>query len=1262
MARTRNRPPHPSGAPRDLVFISYSHRDRVWLDRLLIFLKPYIRQNLKVWADPYIETGGEWRRDIHAALSRSCVGVLLLSADFLASDFIYDDELPPRLREAGTGAITLVIIPVTASSYETTPLAARQFVHPPDKPLDGLPEPERNAAFVHIVKEIANAAQKAVSDITSQPAPVLHRADLSPLASVVVTGRAGALHGVPGQRPHHVSRPEYFEPLKRAVLGATDQAIGITGATPAAGEARIGLHGMGGIGKTVLAIDLANDDEVRRAFPDGIFWLTLGQTIEPLQLQGELAAFMAGETKAYATVNEARDQLRQLFEDKSCLLVLDDLWRAQDAAPFDMLGPRSRLLVTTRDADLLVALGARELPLDVLSPELALELLASWSGQVRDALPPTAGKVAESCGYLPLALALAGARVHGGARWQDVLSALERRRLEFLDHPYGSIFKSLRLGTDALTEFDRDRYFELAVFPEDTEVPVEAVCTLWHHTGGTVRHASEDLLLRLHRRALLIRSEDGKRISFHDLQHDFLRLNVVSLVEAHAALVKAYQAVSVSGWASGPDDGYFFQHLPQHLVAADRLDEVKALLCNYDWLAAKLGATGITGMIDDYDLIAEDPDLILVQQALRLSIPALRRDRSQMPSQLLGRLRGSDSAAAKALVAGAEKGPGGVWLRPRFASLTPPGGPLCQVLVGHSDVVTAVAVLTDGRRALSGSADDTLRLWDLDTGESLRTMEGHTNSITAVAVLDDGRRALSASVDKTLRLWDLDTGETLRTIEGLTDWVNAVAVLADGRRALSGSFDNTLRLWDLDTGKTLRTLKGHTGTVTAVAALADGKRGLSGSTDGTLRLWDLTTGETLRIFTGHTGPIEAVAVLADGRRVLSGSDDGTLRLWDSETGKTLRTLEGHTDSVTAVAVLDDERRALSGSLDATLRLWDLDTGETRRIFEDHTATASALAMLADGRRALSGSGDGTLRLWDLDTGETLRSLEMHTKSVLAVAVLPDGSRALSGSADSTLRLWDLHTGESSRTFEGHMKPVSAVAVLAEGSRALSGSADGTLRLWDLATGDTLRRLEGHTDEVNAVAALADGRRALSGSRDKTLRLWDLDTGETVRTLEGHTDYVRAVAVLTDGRRALSSSLDKTLRLWDLDTGETLRTIEGLAHWVIAVAVLAGGRHALLGSLDNTLRLWDLDTGGTLRTLEGHAGAVSGVAVLADGRRTLSCSWDETLRLWDLETGNCLAGFTAEDAIDCVTVTRDDVVVAGSQDGRVHILEIRQPAR
>ena len=111
-----------------------------------------------------------------------------------------------------------------------------------------------------------------------------------------------------------------------------------------------------------------------------------------------------------------------------------------------------------------------------------------------------------------------------------------------------------------------------------------------------------------------------------------------------------------------------------------------------------------------------------------------------------------------------------------------------------------------------------------------------------------------------------------------------------------------------------------------------------------------------------------------------------------------------------------------------------------------------------------------------------------------------------------------------------------------------------------------------------------------------------------------------------------------------------------------MAAFAVGRRALSGSADHTLRLWDLATGETLRTLEGHTRGVSAVAVLADGSRALSGSWDDTLRLWDLATGECLSEYTADAEISCVAFARDDLIVAGSADGKIHILEIREPGR
>jgi WD40 repeat protein len=294
--------------------------------------------------------------------------------------------------------------------------------------------------------------------------------------------------------------------------------------------------------------------------------------------------------------------------------------------------------------------------------------------------------------------------------------------------------------------------------------------------------------------------------------------------------------------------------------------------------------------------------------------------------------------------------------------------------------------------------------------QTVRTLEGHTGAVTAVAVTPDGRRAVSGSLDNTLLVWDLKSGETERALEGHGGVVRAVAVTRDGRRAVSGSGDSSLQVWDLESGQMVLTLKGHRREVDGVAVTPDGRHAVSASEDQTLRVWDLKSGKTVRTLKGHTAGVLAVAVTPDGRHAVSGSLDKTLRVWDLESGQTVRTLEGHTDVVEAVAVTPDGRRAVSGSLDNTLRVWDLESGQTVRTLEGHTRTVLTVAVTPDGRRAVSGSLDNTLRVWDLESGQTLRMLEGHTGWVNAVAVTPDGRHAVSGSSDDTLRVWDLESG------------------------------------------------------------------------------------------------------------------------------------------------------------------------------------------------------------------------------------------------------------
>ncbi|MBD2213644.1 WD40 repeat domain-containing protein [Nostoc linckia FACHB-104] len=169
-----------------------------------------------------------------------------------------------------------------------------------------------------------------------------------------------------------------------------------------------------------------------------------------------------------------------------------------------------------------------------------------------------------------------------------------------------------------------------------------------------------------------------------------------------------------------------------------------------------------------------------------------------------------------------------------------------KTLLGHDNSVLSVSFSPDGKTLASGSADNTIKLWNLDTGKGIRTLNGHSDYVYSVSFSPDGKTLASGSRDKTIKLWNLETGKEIRTLNGHSDYVLSVSFSPDGKTLASGSDDNTIKLWNLNTGQEIRTLKGHDGSVLSVSFSPNGKTLASGSSDKTIKLWNLETGKEIR--------------------------------------------------------------------------------------------------------------------------------------------------------------------------------------------------------------------------------------------------------------------------------------------------------------------------------------------------------------------------------------------------------------------------------
>jgi WD40 repeat protein len=359
--------------------------------------------------------------------------------------------------------------------------------------------------------------------------------------------------------------------------------------------------------------------------------------------------------------------------------------------------------------------------------------------------------------------------------------------------------------------------------------------------------------------------------------------------------------------------------------------------------------------------------------------------------------------------------------------------------------ILGLAALPDGRLALR-CLSTTISIWDPNVGVETARLEGHTEGVTALAVLLDGRLASGSgnfvlenrgyARDNTIRLWDLKRATEITPLAGHTSWVSALARLPDGRLA-SSSRDTTIRLWDPETGAAT-VLAAHIGFILALAVLPDGRLASApgwhrhrvyGVADGTIRLWDLKTGTETARLEGHTNGVNALSVVPDGR-LASASDDRTIRLWDPENGAETGRIEDLDQPVYTLSVLPDGRLA-SGGNDDLIRLWDLKTGAETARLQGHKRAVTALAVLPNGPLA-SAAMDNTIRLWDVKTGAEIDRLEGHTGSVEALAALPNGWLA-SGSWDNTIRVWDIggQVTSSSRAKEiARLEMDSAVRSLA----------------------------------------------------------------------------------------------------------------------------------------------------------------------------------------------------------------------------------------
>jgi len=1203
------------------LFISYASKDRAVVGKIHNYLE---EAGFEVWRDQ-TRLVTDWSREIAFALADCDVVCLMWSQHAAASKWVKHEWLTARALEK----------PIIVCLLPDAPELPKPLIN-----LHGVIFEELQKGCKHLIERLKNIDLE----------PVRYDYTILPENSDIPFN----------PNPHFTGRHTDLLELYMKMIGNLSH-IGIN---------QIGAVGMGGIGKTQLAVEFA----YRFGFAyHGIYWIQsrqAGWLTQFVELaRDRLQLRIPNPDSAEANKQYIFALQKYCKTHPNTLIIMDNVAEPKllnnDACFFGLtpLTLGCDLLFTTRKHFQIP--GVILQAVDILSPESAVALLTAERQPESLTEREKAKAICSAVGNLPLALTLAASylRAYPEVSFADYYDELRRNKFETVDlarlspeelatRHEAAVATTLQSQWDMLKDENARHLFHLAgLFPEAEIIPKARLALLSGiEQEKTSLHRPLDKAFHLLHELSLIEKLDSKTVTLrlHPLVRDFSQ-RMLSELEQITYKAKAAKALN---------DAYF----------------------DYLRLESELQERGVNQIIDDMQVAlewsgdeqAQFRDLELLRSALRLSANELSHDRQQLPSQLHGRLLGNESNKIQIFLERSIDKAKGLWLRPLAPTLTRAGGPLLRTLNGHHSEVTAVAITPNAKLAVSGLEDKTLKVWNLQTGECCQTLEGHHGRITSVAITAHGQLAVSGSRDHTLKIWNLQTGECLDTLEGHRNSVTAVATTPDGKLAVSCSYDDTVKVWNLQSGECSHTLKGRSSGVTSVGITPDGQLSVYASCgswnhtryaslNDTLKAWRLQMEVSLHMLDDHSSDV--VATTLDDQIAMYvvnvACDDwavGHLYIQNLETGERREALESHDDGViTAVAITPDGKLGVSGSEDRTLKVWNVQTGECCQTLKGHDNEVTSVAISADGQLAVSGSKDKTLKVWSLRTVECRHTPEIHRSGVNSVAITPDGQIAVSVSDGDFLHVWDVQRGECRhrlKSLDSH--GATSVAVSSDGQRVVSNSGSD-FKVFDLQTGKCLDNLERHMGICTAVAITLDGQLAVSAYKN-TLKVWNLQTRACSRTLEGHGERFEAVAITADGQLAVSSSWDN-IKVWNLQTGECIRTLKGHGDWLNAVAITADGQLAVSSSWENII-VWDLQTGECLRILKGHNQSPCSVTITPDGRFAVSVSWDKTIKVWNFATGKSIADFIGESRMWCCAVSADGTtIVTGDTSGRVHFLRL-----
>lgn len=1024
--------------------------------------------------------------------------------------------------------------------------------------------------------------------------------------------------GIPVRPRVYVDRPQEIQKMRNALSKLKD--------TPGF----VVVHGMGGVGKSVLAAEALRDSTVLKDyFPGGVIWTSVGKVDkEQLLVKVQNLCVRLDQNQSRSpprNLEEARDRLRSILHEQypCCLVIFDDVWSPKVLQGIDV---QARVLVTTRDKSVTDSISGRvyEVPLGDggFSEAQALYFLASWARSDVEALPPAAKAIAQESKGSPLILSIIGGLLNDNPhRWDFYAQKLKARNYSRLrkrsTYEYKSVDEAIGTSVDELSEPLREMYQDFAVFNPGMKIPGKVLSIYWNKP---VEDVEEDILPLVNKS--LIRQEwvdelDCMVYTLHDLLMDFLKHLCPDEKALHRKLARRYAELCGNKFETLEPDDYAHWYLAVNAAEGEVYDVLQPLLCNWHWIVQKIKVAGPSSLLNDlinYSHLLQDGDRKMAQQIKSfISVNAHLLIQRPHPDMIQLALNNEENSPLYQMALNLMKmSPDGLYLK----WVNRDSQPVSLLLASqvHTGVAYCAQFSPDCNSIVSCGEDQTVHITMSSSAQVEKVFKGHTDEVTWCSFSPEGDMVMSCSSNGEVIIWETLTGEEIKSIPtGGTEMITMCQFSHDGRFFGFCSLLGAVCVGDTDTYEITTHPVCNAG-ISSMAFSPDASKIIASAYDVTVRIIVRHSGQELENYANHKYHVVWCDFFPSGDKVAS-ADAGEVHIWDPLSGKRLDKIPMKGAYILRCAI-SHQGNLLAGVLsDCTVWLWECENYTAMAVHHGHSSWINSVAFDCEDERLVTAATDGTVMVWKAVTSSPANTAMLLRK--FAVHFNQDSTVEFVCASDRNHQCLVLRGGEG-KVISTEKSKITCLSLAEDGERAAYGCDDGSVVIFLPRSEKILEKMHEHKQRVLRCQVSHDGKKVASCSGDQTVVVWTEGSGKC--TLKGHLDTVNFCHFMQSDSALLTGAQDGFIQVWDINSAKSKKSVKAHSDWILSCDVSSDESLVVTTSVDKTVKIWSVSDLKLVRTLTDHQDLVRSCRFSYDGSLLATGDDSGIINIWDVSTG------------------------------------------